>query len=159
MLSDLKKYQDLLYECLKKHHLTISSSESFTGGLFASTLVSISGISEFFVGSAVTYSAQAKHDVINVSQETLKTYGAISKECAQEMCLGTKKLFKTDIAISFTGNAGPTGDENKKVGLAYIGIMIKDEIVVKEYNFKGDRNQIRLNAVIEAMKAIIDMLN
>lgn len=138
--------------------LTLSCAESLTGGLFASTITSIPGVSKIFKGGVVTYWNEAKANVISVSNDTIDEYGVVSSECASEMVRGVKKLFNTDVAISFTGNAGPTSMEGKPVGLVYIGIIIKETVFTFEYMFEGDRNQIREACVKQGIKKILELI-
>ena len=138
--------------------LTLSCAESLTGGLFASTITSIPGVSKLFKGGVVTYWNEAKANVISVSKDTIDEYGVVSSECASEMVRGVKKLFNTDVAISFTGNAGPTSMEGKPVGLVYIGIIVKETVFTFEYMFEGDRNQIREACVKQGIKKILELI-
>ena len=138
--------------------LTLSCAESLTGGLFASTITSIPGVSKIFKGGVVTYWNEAKANVISVSNDTIDEYGVVSSECASEMVRGVKKLFNTDVAISFTGNAGPTSMEGKPVGLVYIGIIVKETVFTFEYMFEGDRNQIREACVKQGIKKILELI-
>lgn len=138
--------------------LTLSCAESLTGGLFAHTITSIPGVSKLFKGGVVTYWNEAKANVISVSKETIDEYGVVSSECASEMARGVKNLFNTDVAISFTGNAGPTSMEGKPVGLVYIGVIIKDTVFTFEYMFEGDRNQIREACVKQGIKKILELI-
>ena len=139
-------------------NLTLSCAESLTGGLFAHTITSIPGVSKLFKGGVVTYWNEAKVNVISVSKETVDEYGVVSSECASEMARGVKNLFNTDVAISFTGNAGPTSMEGKPVGLVYIGVIIKETVFTFEYMFEGDRNQIREACVKEGIKKILELI-
>ena len=138
--------------------LTLSCAESLTGGLFAHTITSIPGVSKLFKGGVVTYWNEAKANVVSVSKETIDEYGVVSSECASEMARGVKNLFNTDVAISFTGNAGPTSMEGKPVGLVYIGVIIKDTVFTFEYMFEGDRNQIREACVKQGIKKILELI-
>ena len=139
-------------------NLTLSCAESLTGGLFAHTITSIPGVSKLFKGGVVTYWNEVKVNVISVSKETVDEYGVVSSECASEMARGVKNLFNTDVAISFTGNAGPTSMEGKPVGLVYIGVIIKETVFTFEYMFEGDRNQIREACVKEGIKKILELI-
>lgn len=137
---------------------TISSCESFTGGLFASSLSSIPGISSVFKGSIVSYSDEVKINIVGIDQELILKYGAISEEVAVEMARNTQSLLNTDICISFTGNAGPNPMEGKEVGLCYIAVVMFDEVFVYCLEFNGSRNQIRSLAVNYGCKLILDIL-
>lgn len=130
--GDLKK----LAKLLKARHLTISTAESCTGGLVASMLTDISGSSDYLNESHVTYANSAKHKYLNVSNEILENFGAVSPECAQAMAEGLQKLSNCDIALCTTGIAGPTGGTKEKpVGLIYISTRFQDKTTVKKYTF------------------------
>lgn len=145
---------DKIVKILKSKNLMISFAESCTGGLLAAEFVGVSGSSEVFSESVVTYSNEAKVKYLKVSKDTLNEFGAVSKETAYEMAEGIKNLSNADIGVSITGIAGPTGGTiNKPVGLVYIGVSFKDTNVY-EYNFAGDRLAVRLQTVFEATKLI-----
>ena len=143
---------------LKEKHLTICSIESLTGGLFASTLTSVSGVSEVYKGSIVSYANEIKQNVVGVKKETIDTYGVISKECAYEMVKCGKEKMNTNIAVSFTGNAGPDVMENKKVGQVYIGIVFDRDINVYELYFNGDRQEIRDQCINFAINKLFEKI-
>ena len=123
--------------------LTISSAESLTGGLFGAKLCEVSGISSVYKGGLITYQDEVKINQLKVSGETISKHGAVSLECAYEMVKNIQSIFNTDIAVSFTGNAGPSASEGKPVGLVYIGIYFLGDIEVLELNLKGSREEIR----------------
>ena len=132
-----------LAKVLIEKELSICSAESLTGGLFGAHLSDISGISKVYKGSLVTYQDKAKIDVLRVSEATILNQGAVSLECAYEMVKNVQKMFNSDIAVSFTGNAGPNGSEGKPVGLVYIGLYYLGEVEIIELNLKGTREEIR----------------
>ena len=148
-----------LVELLAKHGLSLASCESLTGGLFATAFTEIAGAGQVFKGGFVVYSNEAKIKLVKVSQKTLQKQGAISAQCAKEMAYNAQKLLGTDLAISFTGNAGPTAQENKPLGLVYIALVIKDILVSKEYHFFGSREEICQQAVKAGIRLIKDKLN
>lgn len=148
-----------LVELLKKHNLTLGSIESLTGGLFASTITSVSGVSSVFKGSVVTYFTEIKEKVVGVKKQTISKYGVISKECALEMATYGQELLDTDIIVSFTGNAGPSVMENKEVGKVFIGIIVKEEVEVLELNLSGNRDEIRKECVEIALNKIFEIIN
>ncbi len=151
------KFNDDLINFLIVNNLTISSAESFTGGMFASSMICKSGASKYFVGSAVTYSKQSKIDILDIPEEVIDKNGTISREVSFLMAQGAKYKFKSDISISFTGNAGPNPIEGKEVGLFYITIFIQDVFLTKEYllDSKLTRDEIR----DQALKISNDLLN
>lgn len=148
-----------IVDILKSQGLTLSSAESLTGGLFASSIVSLPGASKVFKGGIVTYWTQVKEDVLKVDTSIIEKYGVVSKECALSMVEACRKMFSTDIAISFTGNAGPDVMENKESGLVYIGVFYKDSSYAYEYHFKGARNEVRQKCVEEGINKILEFLN
>ncbi len=110
-------------EILIQRGLTISTAESCTGGLLSSKLTDVSGSSSYIRLNVVTYANEAKHKILGVSIETLEKYGAVSEECALEMAQGLYKLTNSNICISTTGIAGPSGGSvEKPVGLMYSAI-------------------------------------
>ena len=144
--EDDDRIENTIYECLNSGEkpLTISTAESCTGGMIASKLIEVPGISENFIEGIVSYSNEAKIKRLKVKKETLEKYGAVSEEVAREMLEG----LKTDIGISTTGIAGPGGGtKDKPVGLVYIGIKVKDEVKIFRRELKGDRNKIRQRAI------------
>ena len=125
---------------LKDKNLWIKTAESCTGGLISSRLTDISGSSGFINLNLVTYANNIKAEYLGVNRETLEDKGAVSSEVAKEMVCGLLKKEKTDIAISITGIAGPTGEvAGKPIGLVYIGIGNKDIIDVKRFEVDQDK--------------------
>lgn len=137
--------KDLLL-VLEDKGLTLSSMESLTGGLFASTFTSIPGASHVYQGSAITYQDSIK-EAFHVKKETIDAYGAISMECAKEMALQASLFFKSDVAVSFTGNAGPESQEGKDVGLVYVGIRLRNTLYGYKLKLHGSRDEIRKQCV------------
>ena len=155
--EDDERIENTIFECLNSGEktLTISTAESCTGGMIASKLIEVPGISENFIEGIVSYSNEAKIKRLKVKKETLEKYGAVSEEVAREMLAG----LKTDIGISTTGIAGPDGGTKEKpVGLVYIGIKVKDEVKVFKRELKGDRNKIRQRAMMHALYNLLKIL-
>ena len=155
--EDDDRIENTIYECLNlgEKSLTISTAESCTGGMVASKLIEVPGISENFIESIVSYSNEAKIKRLKVKKETLEKYGAVSEEVAREMLAG----LKTDVGISTTGIAGPGGGtKDKPVGLVYIGIKVKNEVKVFKRELKGDRNKIRQRAMMHALYNLLKIL-
>lgn len=150
----MKELVDLLIE----KSITISSCESFTGGLFASTLTSIPGVSSIFKGSIVAYQNEVKKDLLNINQQIFTEYGVVSDKMALEMAFKTKQILNTDICVSFTGNAGPNCLENKDVGVWFMAIVYKDQSFVYEFNDYGTREMIRMHAVSKAVENILNIV-
>ena len=155
--EDDERIENTIFECLNsgKKPLTISTAESCTGGMIASKLIEVPGISENFIEAIVSYSNEAKIKRLKVKKETLEKYGAVSEEVAREMLAG----LNTDIGISTTGIAGPGGgSKDKPVGLVYIGIKVKNEVKVFRRELKGDRNKIRQRAMMHALYNLLKIL-
>lgn len=142
-------------ELFVSNNLTLGSVESFTGGLFASTITSISGASKFFKGSFITYATEEKNKLLLIPNETIEEYGVVSKEIAYHMANNARQLLDVDCCVSFTGNAGPEAMEDKPVGEVHIGIAWKDSVQVYSLLLKGDRDEIRRQAVEFALKRVL----
>ncbi|MBN2545604.1 MAG: CinA family nicotinamide mononucleotide deamidase-related protein [Spirochaetes bacterium] len=133
----------LLLNKMKEKKLTLSFAESITGGNLTGDFIKNSGASEVFISSIVAYSNESKIKLLNVSEETLLNYGAVSKETALEMASGLKEKTYADICVSVTGIAGPKGGSKEKpVGLVYFGFILKDKKYSKKENFFGTRERI-----------------
>jgi nicotinamide-nucleotide amidase len=137
---------------MTKKGLTLSVAESCTGGLISSTIVSMPGSSAFFLEGAVTYSNIAKQRRLGVKEKTLDSFGAVSRETALEMAEGMQKSSCSDIALSVTGIAGPSGGSlEKPVGLVYIGIADALGTDAFEFRFNGNRERIRQLSMLNAL--------
>ena len=133
---------------LKEKGLKLAAAESITGGAFASAIIGIPGASEVFDESCVTYSNESKTRLLGVKEETLRKFGAVSAETAEEMAAGAAKQSGADLAISFTGIAGPGGGSDEKpIGLMYMSLYFREKSEVKKHMLFGDRNRIRDRAV------------
>lgn len=149
-------------ELLKSKKLKLATAESCTGGLISKRITDVSGSSEVFEGGVVCYSNRFKENVLGVSPETLKKYGAVSRETAREMVKGVLSLTKADIAVAVTGIAGPSSDDtNKPVGLVYIAVSDGKSTIVKKLlnNFTGDvREQNRNISADAALEMIMEAI-
>lgn len=146
-------------ENLKKHHLTLATAESCTGGMIAEKFTSIPGISEVFVGGVVSYSNSLKKKLLKVQEQTLASCGAVSKECAGEMVANLCLETGADCGISVTGIAGPGGGTAEKpVGLVFVGIKCCDMLQIEELHLRGSRAMIRERAAATAVNALRKML-
>ncbi|AMP20085.1 hypothetical protein AZF37_01845 [endosymbiont 'TC1' of Trimyema compressum] len=127
---------------------SISVAESCTGGYLSHILTNVPGSSAYFNRGYVTYSNDAKMDLLGVSKETLETYGAVSEEAASEMVAGVYKHTKSDICMATTGIAGPDGGSiEKPVGLVYIGFSFDGSIIIIKKQFSGSRESIKKRTV------------
>ena len=150
-----KEMKQVLAELLLERKLTIAAAESCTAGMFCSMLAEVSGISEALKEGVVTYSNEAKEKYLGVSHETLAEFGAVSPETAREMAVGIRERSGADIGVSITGIAGPGGGtEEKPVGLVYVGVAMKDAVIVKDLHLFGTRQKIRYASVLYAMNEV-----
>lgn len=142
--EDGENLQQVVVRLLKEKGKTISCAESCTGGLLSAKITDVSGASEVFNRGIVSYTNIAKMENLGVPKDILDKFGAVSKETAKLMAEGIKKVSKTDIGVSITGIAGPTGGTKEKpVGLVYIALTQEKETIVKELRLDGDRQKIR----------------
>lgn len=156
-LKDSLEYS--VYCMLKKYQYTLTAAESATGGMIASTLINVPGISEFFQEAYVTYSDAAKVKMIHVDPETIARYGVVSANTAEDMAESAARTAGTDAALSVTGVAGPDGGTKIcPVGLVFIGCHLKGKTVSKRCHFSGGRMEIRKSAVREALLLLIKMI-
>jgi nicotinamide-nucleotide amidase len=122
---------------LKKNKLKISIVESCTGGMLCSIFTKISGVSDVFSMGLVTYSNDSKIKILSVPKTIIAKKGAVSKECCKSMVTNLQKLSKSDVCVSITGVAGPSGGtKTKPVGTVYVGIICNKKLYLKKYNFK-----------------------
>lgn len=147
--------QEQVVKMLAERKMTITAAESCTAGAFCSAIASVPGASDVLREGFVTYCNEAKIRTLGVSPETIKKFTEVSKECAQEMALGAKKLARADAAVSITGYAGPSGNPR---GLVYICCIVGDRINIKQNMFEGDRECVRKCSVETALCLVRDML-
>ncbi len=145
----------ILAELMKENGMTLAVAESCTGGYLAKTITDLPGSSAYFWGGAITYSNEAKNELLGVRKEIIASYGAVSQETALVMAQGIKRIADSSIGLSITGIAGPEGGtETKPVGLVYIAIVGDKLEKVKPLNFTGDRESIRILSVKSALDLI-----
>jgi len=145
---------------LKKHHVTIATAESCTGGLLAHTLTNVSGSSAYFDRGVISYSNQAKTQLLDIPENLIQKHGAVSKEVAAAMANAIRQNAQVDYGIATTGLAGPTGDtKDKPVGLVYIAVSTKDSIVVKQFLFSGDRLSNKESTCTAALELLLETLS
>lgn len=144
---------------LKRRNLTVATAESCTGGLVAKMITDISGASDVFPGSVVSYANRIKEAALGVKEETLASVGAVSRETVREMADGIAERFGTDCSIALSGIAGPGGGTPEKpVGLVYCGIRCNGETEVFEFRLGRSREQIRERAAARALDQLRRML-
>ncbi len=139
------KTEKKIASILRKKNWQLSIAESCTGGLVSSRMTDLSGSSEYITVNFVTYSNDAKVKYLGVNETTLKDYGAVSSQTAEEMVNGLAKKTGCDVALATTGIAGPTGgSETKPVGTVFVGVKIKQTVVVKRFNLNPSYSRIRM---------------
>jgi len=154
---------DIVQEVSKLLHeknLLLASAESCTGGWVAKKMTDLAGSSAIFDRAYVTYSNQAKQDMLGVAAITLETYGAVSEQVVAEMVGGVLQRSNVDIALSISGIAGPGGGSPEKpVGMVCFGWQLRGaEAITDIQYFKGDRNTVRRLSVEHALKGVIKLL-
>jgi len=153
----MRKLSQKVVKLLTKKKLKISFAESCTGGLLSSAITSISGSSKIFTLGLVTYSNQAKINMLKVPKNIIRKQGAVSYETCLSMVKNLNKISKTNISVSVTGIAGPKGGTKKKpVGLVFIGIKKGNKTLVKKHLFKNKKRiSIQRAAVIKSLNLIL----
>ncbi|MEJ2637654.1 MAG: competence/damage-inducible protein A [Calditrichia bacterium] len=153
--TEQREMESVVGEILKSRGMTISVAESLTGGLVQDRLTNVPGSSEYFMGGVVSYSNEAKMKFLGVKEESLKSEGAVSDIVAREMAQGVLKAFGTDIAVSTTGIAGPTGATSAKpVGLVYVGLAAPSRVIAKKFQLSKDRHVNKERAAQAALELV-----
>jgi nicotinamide-nucleotide amidase len=154
--DDSETIEVVLGRLLTQIGKTIATAESCTGGKIAQVLTSVSGASNYFRGSVVSYATDTKVSVLGVSQKSIDEHSVVSAQVAKEMAIGVQKLMKTDYAIATTGNAGPSkGDSIATVGTVFIAIAIPNDIIIEEFNFGQPREKVIDRAVNKAFEMLM----
>ena len=149
----------LIGQILVSKGMTLSVAESCTGGEIAQNITSHAGASAFFNGGVVTYATESKIAILGVKESLIAEYTVTSKQVAEAMALGCKNKFKSDYAISTTGNAGPSkGDGDVEVGTVYIGIATPEKIYSQEFKFSNNREKTIGKAVNKAFEILLSEL-
>ena len=145
---------------LKRKKMKLAIAESCTGGMLSSTITSVSGSSKIFTMGLVTYSNQAKINILKVSQKIIKQYGAVSVQCCLAMVNNLNKISKSKVCVSITGIAGPKGGSKQKpVGLVYIGIKVGKKVIVNKCNFKNKgRAYIQRQTVKKSLNLLLRLI-
>ena len=158
--SEIRSLARALLDLCKMRKLTVATAESCTGGLVCASLVDIPGSSAVVTYGFITYSTEAKHDLLGVSEQTLENFGAVSREAAVSMAAGALKKAKADLAVSVTGIAGPGGaTPGKPVGLVHLAVAARDgRTAAREKRFGAiGRTQVRMRSVVEALKMLTEL--
>ncbi|NLK51896.1 MAG: CinA family protein [Syntrophomonadaceae bacterium] len=160
MQERIKQLAALVGRPLQKKRWQMAVAESCTGGLLGAALTSIPGSSSYFYGGVVSYSNQAKQDLLGVSLETLTAWGAVSEATAREMAEGIRKRCRVDLGIAITGIAGPDGGSpHKPVGTVYLALATEQVLRIEKKHFGGNRTEIReasVEAALQMLKAFLE---
>ena len=149
------KIESKVGEMLRKSQITLAVAESCTGGLISNRITDVSGSSKYFKMGLVAYSNLIKENILGASLSLLQKHGAVSRQVALEMAKSVRLLAGTDMGVGVTGIAGPTGGTRKKpVGLVYIALVTNKKRIVKEFRFKGPRQDIKF----QASQAALDLI-
>ena len=156
----MKKLSEKIVRLLRKKRLKISFAESCTGGMLSSAITSVSGSSKVFTLGLVTYSNQSKNSILKVPKQIIKKHGAVSIQCCLSMVNNLAKISKSNIAVSITGIAGPSGGTTQKpVGLVYIGLKKGNKVKVNRYLLKNrGRSYIQKTTVRKSLELILSFL-
>lgn len=141
--DDEETIEVILGRMLKEQGKTIATAESCTGGKIAQMLSSVAGASNYFLGSVVSYSKEAKINVLGIDAQLIEEKGLVSAEVAKAMATNIQKIMKTDYALATTGNAGPTSEPGKaEVGVVFIALATPNDVLVAEFNFGQPREKV-----------------
>ena len=145
---------------IKRKKMKLAIAESCTGGMLSSAITSVSGSSKVFTMGLVTYSNQAKTNILKVNKKIIKKYGAVSVQCCLAMVSNLSKISKSKVCISITGIAGPKGGSKQKpVGLVYIGIRVGKKIIVNKCNFNNKgRTYIQKQTVKKSLNLLLRLI-
>ena len=153
--DDDETIETIVGHLLRQQNKTISTAESCTGGKIAQILTSVSGASNYFKGSVVSYATETKISVLGLSEELIKEHSVVSAAVVKQMAINVKRMMKTDYAIATTGNAGPTkGDSNAEVGTVFIALATPNEVIIEEFNFGQPREKVIDRTVIKSMEML-----
>ncbi|MDE7045432.1 MAG: CinA family protein [Acetatifactor sp.] len=158
-MSENSSLEEKIVSLLQRRGWKVASAESCSGGMIASRLVNVAGVSDVFEEGYITYSNGAKQKLLGVLEQSLEQYGAVSSQVAGQMALGAARQAKAQAAIAVTGIAGPGGGTPQKpVGLVYIGCYVDGKVFVTENHFQGSRPQIRALTAQAALSLLLEKL-
>lgn len=144
---------------LRSKKMTLAVAESCTGGKLGDMITEVPGSSDYFLGGVISYSNEAKANLLGVDRGTLKAKGAVSEEVAMQMAAGVRRALGADIGIGVTGVAGPGGGTaTKPVGLVYIAVSSSEASICRRSIFKGSRSSIKEQSVVKALEMLKDLL-
>jgi PncC family amidohydrolase len=149
----------LIGELLRERGLKLSTAESCTGGLVGDRITNVPGSSDYYLGGVVAYAYEAKVALLGVSWETLRTYGAVSRETVIEMSRGARNALGADVAVSTSGIAGPGGGlPDKPVGTTWLGLSSPEGDWARLHCFHGDRTRNKAGSADAALQFVLDYL-
>lgn len=158
--DDIIGIADTLASALRQRGWSCATAESCTGGGIALGITSIAGSSDYMQGGIVAYSNEIKRALLQVSQATLDSVGAVSEACAREMARGVRETIGTNVGISSTGIAGPGGATDRKpVGLVYIAVSTPEAEEVRELRLNGDRQHVMRESARLALELAQSVIN
>lgn len=144
---------------LLAHRQKVCTAESCTGGLIAKTCTDLAGSSDWFERGFVTYSNQAKSEMLAVPASLIEDYGAVSEAVATAMASGALRHSEADFSVAVTGVAGPAGgSDDKPVGTVWISVASAEQLVAKRYQFDGDRQAVRAATLVTALEVLLDLV-
>lgn len=153
--DDDETLEVVIGKLLTQQNKTVATAESCTGGKIAQVLTSVSGASNYFKGSVVSYATETKISVLGISEDLIKKHSVVSAEVASVMAVVAQKLMKTDYAIATTGNAGPSkGEANAEIGTVFIALATPNEVIVQEFNFGQPREKVIDRAVNKSLEML-----
>lgn len=137
---------------------SLVTAESLTGGGIGAALTAVSGSSAVYKGGVICYTNWVKQNILGVPEDILNNYGAVSESTAKAMAEGVRRLLRADVALSVTGLAGPGGDEfGHPVGTVFIGCCAGDKTVVQHHCFPGNREEVRNQTIMAALKLVLEV--
>ncbi len=155
-----EKFEVTIGKILRQRGLKLAVAESCSGGRLADHITDVPGSSDYFIGGVVAYAYEAKEALLQVSRDTLRKYGAVSRETAIEMAHGVRTALGTDIAVSITGIAGPGGGlPGKPVGTTWIGLSARQGDWARRFAWQGDRLANKESSALAGLQFVLEYLN
>jgi len=146
-------------DLMRQKNLTFGFAESCSGGLLSAWITRRPGVSQYFLGSVVSYSNAVKQDILQVEHTTLENHGAVSSQVAREMTVGARRILKVDVSAAITGIAGPSGGTKEKpIGLVFIAISGPGFEEIETLQLTGDRESIQAQSCEHALRMMIRCL-
>jgi nicotinamide-nucleotide amidase len=160
MDAELYELSGRVGDALKAHKLTMAVAESCTGGWIGQAVTMVPGSSKWFDRGFITYTNDAKQELLGVSAETLRAFGAVSEQTVREMVAGALARSRAQVAVAVSGIAGPDGGSRKKpVGTVMLAWGLKDgSVSARSIRFQGDRDTVRRQTVIAALEGLLAIL-